>query len=71
MHELQTIEAEQAVLGSMLIDSSCIKAVARIVREEDFSVELNGRIFHMMLEMDLRGESIHRGGRFGKVRHRR
>lgn len=58
MHELQTIEAEQAVLGSMLIDSSCIKAVARIVREEDFSVELNGRIFHMMLEMDLRGESI-------------
>lgn len=58
MRELGSIQAEQAVLGSMLMDSRCIKAVARTVREEDFSLELNGRIFHAMVEMDLAGRSV-------------
>lgn len=58
MRELQSIQAEQAVLGSMLIDSGCIKAVAREVRQEDFALELNGRIFQTMLEMDLSGKQV-------------
>lgn len=58
MRELRSIEAEQAVLGSMLIDSSCIKNVAQAVREEDFSIELNGMIFQAMVDMDLSGRSV-------------
>lgn len=58
MRELRAIEAEQAVLGSMLIDSSCIKSVCKTVREEDFSVELNGLIFRTMAAMDVAGQSV-------------
>ena len=58
MRELQALEAERAVLGSMLIDSGCIKAVAKVLRQEDFSLELIGRIFRTMLDMDMAGRSV-------------
>lgn len=58
MRELQSIQAEQAVLGSILLDSSCIKAVARAVREEDFALALNGAIFRTALQMDMAGKSV-------------
>ena len=33
---LEDLQAEQAVLGAMLIDGGCISAVAQRLREEDF-----------------------------------
>ena len=32
----QAVEAEQAVIGSMLIDPSCIPEVIELLRPEDF-----------------------------------
>ena len=41
-----SIEAEQAVIGSMLIDSRCIGDVIGAVKSEDFYSETNKNIFH-------------------------
>lgn len=37
----QSLEAEQAVLGSILIDSRCITDVVGIVKPEDFYLQQN------------------------------
>ncbi|MCL2079568.1 MAG: replicative DNA helicase [Oscillospiraceae bacterium] len=47
----QSIEAEQAVLGSMLIDSRCIGDVIGIVRSEDFYSTINKSIFETIFSM--------------------
>ncbi|MDO5784628.1 MAG: replicative DNA helicase [Eubacteriales bacterium] len=47
----QAIEAEQAVIGSMLIDPSCIPEVIELLRPEDFYAEENRRIFETVYEM--------------------
>lgn len=54
----RTLEAEQAVLGSILIDSRCLEAVTRIVRVQDFAVETNREIFQVILNMDRAGHRI-------------
>ena len=41
----QSLEAEQAVLGSILIDSRCITEVVGLIRPEDFFQEQNREIF--------------------------
>ena len=38
-------EAEQSVLGSMLIDSRCISDVVGVVRPEDFYLQANREIY--------------------------
>ena len=40
----QSLEAEQAVLGSILIDSRCITDVVGIVKPEDFYLQQNPSI---------------------------
>ena len=40
----QSLEAEQAVLGSILIDSRCVADVIGVVRPDDFSLEQNRQI---------------------------
>ena len=40
-----SLEAEQAVLGSMLIDANCIKDVMEKLRPEDFYLRQNREIF--------------------------
>ena len=40
-----SIEAEQAVLGAMLIDSRCIPDVMGILQPDDFYVKKNKEIF--------------------------
>ncbi len=40
-----SVEAEQAVLGSMLIDSRCVADVIGALRREDFYVDANRDIF--------------------------
>jgi len=44
-------EAEQAVIGSMLIDARCIAEVIGALRPEDFYLEANRNIFETMFSM--------------------
>ena len=47
----QSLEAEQAVLGSILIDSRCITDVVGIVKPEDFYLQQNREIFESIYTM--------------------
>lgn len=61
LFELKTphsAEAEQAVIGSMLIDSSCIPDVVQKVRAEDFYLEPNRDIFDTIFNMFSYGHTI-------------
>lgn len=46
-----SIEAEQSVLGSMLIDSRCVSSVIGAVRPEDFYLQQNRDIFETIYSM--------------------
>ena len=58
MSNFASVEAEQAVLGSLLIDSGCVRRVASILRETDFSVALNQELFRVICIMDRDGQPI-------------
>ena len=47
----QSLEAEQAVLGSILIDSRCITDVVGLVKPEDFYLEQNREIYETIYTM--------------------
>ena len=47
----QSLEAEQAVLGSILIDSRCLTDVIGIVRPEDFHLQQNREIYETIYTM--------------------
>ncbi len=47
----QSLEAEQAVLGSILIDSKCLTDVIGIVKPEDFYMKQNREIFETIYTM--------------------
>ena len=47
----QSLEAEQAVLGSILIDSRCITDVVGLVKPEDFYLKQNQEIFETIYTM--------------------
>ncbi len=47
----QSIEAEQAVIGSMLIDPVCVADVIEQLRPDDFYAEENQRIFETIYSM--------------------
>ena len=47
----QSLEAEQSVLGSMLIDSRCVNEVVGIVRPDDFYLQTNRDIYETIYEM--------------------
>lgn len=55
---MRPLEAEQAVLGSILVDSRCLKSVIRLLRPQDFSMELNREIYQVILKMDRAGHRI-------------
>ncbi len=46
-----SLEAEQSVLGSMLIDSRCVNDVIGMVRPEDFYLQTNREIYETIYEM--------------------
>ena len=46
-----SVEAEQAVLGSMLIDSRCIPQVIEHLRAEDFYLRQNREIYEIIYSM--------------------
>ena len=47
----QSLEAEQAVLGSILIDSRCVTDVVGLLRPEDFYLEQNREIYETIYTM--------------------
>ena len=47
----QSLEAEQSVLGSILIDSQCITEVIGILRPEDFYLQQNREIYEAIYTM--------------------
>ena len=46
-----SLEAEQAVLGSMLIDSRCVNDIVGMVRPDDFYLQTNRNIYETIYEM--------------------
>ena len=52
----QNIEAEQSVLGSLLIDRNAIVQVAPFLRPEDYYREAHGRIYAAVLDLHERRE---------------
>lgn len=53
-----SVEAEQAVIGSMMIDPSCIPSVIEQLTEEDFYIETNRLIFSAISDMFNDGRQI-------------
>jgi replicative DNA helicase len=53
-----SLEAEQSVLGSVLIDPNCFNDIAETITSEDFYLEDHARIYLAMQEMYLRSKSI-------------
>ena len=47
----QNVQAEQAVLGSMLIDAACVRDVLARLREDDFALPTDGAIFAQIQRM--------------------
>jgi len=54
----QNLEAEQMVLGAILIENEAINNVTSILMPEDFYKDIHRRIFNVMLEMFERREAI-------------
>jgi replicative DNA helicase len=54
----QSIEAEQSVLGAILIDRDAVIEVAEFLRPEDFYRQANGRIYAAILDLFERREPI-------------
>ena len=54
----QSLEAEQAVLGSILIDSRCVTDVIGILQPEDFYLQQNREIYEVIYSMFNYSQSI-------------
>jgi replicative DNA helicase len=54
----QSLEAEQSVLGAILIDRDAVVEVAEFLRAEDFYRQAHGRIYGAILELFERREPI-------------
>ena len=54
----QSLEAEQSVLGAILIDRDAVIEVAEFLRPEDFYRQANGRIYAAILDLYERREPI-------------
>ncbi len=53
-----SIEAEQAVLGSVLIDPECLSTVLTLVRSEYFYLAQHKKIFEIFVSLDTLGSKI-------------
>ena len=54
----QNLEAEQSVLGSLLIDKDAITKIADIVTPDDFYKDIHGMIFEAMLDLYERRDPV-------------
>lgn len=55
---MSSLDAEQAVLGSCLIDGSCARDLATILRPEDFAGALHQETFRVICQMQHQGKPI-------------
>ena len=53
-----SIEAEQSVIGAMLMDSEAIEIASEMLREDDFYARQYGVLFSAILEMHTKGEAV-------------
>lgn len=53
-----SLDAEQSVLGSIIIDPECFDDVAQIVKEDDFYLEIHREIYSAMLEFKLHSKPL-------------
>lgn len=53
-----SLDAEQSVLGSILIDPECFDDIAQIIRQDDFYLETHGEIFGLMQSYSLQSKNI-------------
>ena len=54
----QSLEAERAVLGGLMLDPERVLSIAERLTQEDFYRPAHGRLFKMMIEMAERGEPV-------------
>ena len=54
----QSLEAEQSVLGALLIDRDAVIEVAEFLRPADFYRQANGRIYAAVLDLYERREPV-------------
>src|SRR3990167_5651904 len=54
----QNLEAEQSVLGSVLIDNSSIVRISDVITSKDFYREAHKKIFDCMMELTILKEGI-------------
>jgi len=54
----QNLEAEQSVLGAMLLDRDAISAVQNLLRPEDFYSDKHQQLFQVMVDLHDRGEPV-------------
>ena len=52
------LEAEQAVVGSIIIDPRCLSVVEELLRPEDMSMEANRSIYEAAIHLHSRGEAV-------------
>ena len=64
----QSLEAEQSVLGAILIDRDAVVEIAEFLRPADFYRQANGKIFEAMLELFERREPHRHRDRVGGAR---
>ena len=56
--QLRPLEAEAAVVGSILIDPACLPAVEEIIRPEDLALEIHRAIYQAALALRRAGRQI-------------
>ena len=54
----QSIEAEQSVLGSMIIEKEAIFVVAELLQESDFYRTAHQKIFEAIIALSEKGEPV-------------
>ena len=52
------LDAENAVVGSILIDPRCLPEVTQVLTAEDFGAEVNKVIFRAALDLSARGQAV-------------
>lgn len=53
-----SLDAEQSVLGAILIDPECFGEVTQIIKQDDFYLENHAQIFALMQKYSLQGKHI-------------
>ena len=53
-----SVDAEQSVLGSVLINPNCFNDIAEIITIDDFYIEEHKRIYEIMLDFNIRSKVI-------------